>query len=493
MSSVGSALPTPQFNPYAEDHSGMASAAAATSFFQPQNAFTGPLQPLQHHLYAPSNGRRDDLQPYQRSTSDFFIPEDIRQELVKKLEATNQMMPNSQLPQLDNFHSLVPLDTTHRKNPSIFGYTSWVYKAFSLKDGRTYALRRLEGYRLSNENSIRSVKEWRRVVSPNVVRIHDAFTTRAFGDSSLIFVQDYHPLSRTLAEVHLSANPLPNGRYQQKAPIPESLLWSYISQIATALKAIHSLNLAARCLDLTKILVTEQNRLRLDACSILDVVQFEAQRPVAELQQEDLVNFGRLMLCLATNTLPNQLNNLQLSIEQLGRTYSAEIRDTIYWLLTPPQTPLQKGIEEFLRGIAIRLATCFEEEQQKRDDNYDVLLQSIENGRMARLLMKLATVNERPEFSGDPAWSENGSRYLLKLFRDYAFHQVDKDGNPVLDLGHMIRCMNKLDSGTEEQVCLTSRDEQTSFLVTYRELRKQLNAAFGDLQKASKQGQGRPL
>jgi hypothetical protein len=27
-------------------------------------------------------------------------------------------------------------------------------------------------------------------------------------------------------------------------------------------------------------------------------------------------------------------------------------------------------------------------------------------------------------FEGDPAWSETGDRYLLKLFRDYVFHQV---------------------------------------------------------------------
>ncbi|KAF4119877.1 PAB-dependent poly(A)-specific ribonuclease subunit 3 [Geosmithia morbida] len=495
MANVGSALPTPQYNPYAEDHSGMAGAAHSTSFFQPQSAFTGPLQPLQHHLYAPSTGRRDDLHPYQRTTSDFFMPEELRQELVKKLEATNQTMPNSQLPQLDNFHSLVPLDTTHRKNPSVFGYTSWIYKAFSVKNGRAYSLRRLEGYRLSNENSIRSVKEWRRVVNTNVVMIHDAFTTRAFGDSSLIFVQDFHPLAKTLAEVHLAPSPVQGNRFQQKAPIVESLLWSYISQIASTLKEIHGNNLAARCLDVSKILVTDKGHLRLSACSILDVVQYEARRPVQELQQEDLINFGRLMLGLATNTHPAHLNNLQTALDQLNRTYSAELRDSIIWLLTPQQPPQQKGIEEFLRGIAIRLASCYEEEQQKSDETNSVLLQAVENGRTARLLLKLAAINERPDFNGDQSWSENGGRYLLKLFRDYAFHQVDRDGNPVLDIGHMIRCMNKLDAGTEEQVLLTSRDEQTTFLVTYKELRKQLNAAFGELQKAaSKQpGPGRPL
>ena len=428
--------------------------------------------------------------PYQRTTSDFFMPEKLREELVKKAEATLQVMPNSQLPQLDNYHSLVPLDTTHRKNPNIFGYSTWVYKATSSKNGRVFCLRRLEGFRLTNENAIRVVKEWRRVVSGSVVRIHDAFTTRAFGDSSLIFVQDYHPLAKTLAETHLNAGPTQGNRFQQKTSIAENVLWSYISQIAAALKAIHSIHLAARCFDVTKIIVTEKHRIRLSACSVLDVVQFDTHRNLQELHQDDLVNFGRLILGLATNTNPAHLSNLKASIDQMSRTYSIELRDTVVWLLSPQQPPQTKGIDEFLRGIATRIVTSFDESQQKEDEVASQLYRELENGRIARLMMKLAAVNERYELNGDQSWAENGERYLLKLFRDYVFHQVDRDGNPVLDMGHMIRCLNKLDAGTDERLSLTSRDEQTSFLVSYRELKKQLGTAFGELQKSSKQGKG---
>jgi PAB-dependent poly(A)-specific ribonuclease subunit 3 len=44
----------------------------------------------------------------------------------------------------------------------------------------------------------------------------------------------------------------------------------------------------------------------------------------------------------------------------------------------------------------------------------------------------------------DPRWSETGDRYLLKLFRDYVFHQVDENGRPVVDLAHVISCLNKV-------------------------------------------------
>ncbi|TQW12261.1 poly(A)-binding protein-dependent poly(A) ribonuclease [Cordyceps javanica] len=491
MVTVGQGLPAAAaaaaaaaFNPYAENHAGI--AGAAQQFFQGGQF---PPQPLQYHLYAPVGPHREDLMQYHRVTHDFFMPEKLREEMQRKSEASLQVI-NSQLPQLDNFHSLVALDTTQRKNSNIFGYPTWVYKGTSSKTGNIYCLRRIEGFRLTNEHAIRSVNEWKRIDNANVITIHDAFTTRAFGDSSLIFVQDYHPLAKSLAEHHLTTNPVHGQRFQPKSPISEAVLWGYISQIANALKAIHSSNLAARCIDVSKILLTGKNRVRLNACSILDVVQFENRRPLLELQQEDFVQFGRTMLCLATGTLPVHLNNITTSVEQMSRTYSAELRDTIIWLLTPVQTPAQKTIDEFIRGVAGHIVATLDQSQHQADELNTELYRELENGRIARLLMKLGTVNERQEFDGDRAWSENGERYMLKLFRDHVFHQVDGSNNPVLDMGHMLRNLNKLDAGTDEKICLTSRDEQTSFIVSYKELKKQLGSAFNDLQKASKQGRG---
>ncbi|KAK9442388.1 PAB-dependent poly(A)-specific ribonuclease subunit PAN3 [Metarhizium brunneum] len=491
MASVGQGLPSAHFNPYADDHSAMTGAAGG--FYQPTGAFAAPLQPLQHHLYAPVGPYREDLMPYHRLTHDFFIPEKLREDLQRQAEASLQVMPNSQLPQMENYHSLVPLDTSHRKNTNVFSYPSWVYKATSSKTGNLYCLRRLEGFRLTNEHAIRSVKDWRKIDNANIVTIHDAFTARAFGDSSLIFVQDYHPLAKTLAEVHLSTGagaPSPGNRFQAKSPVSEAVLWGYIAQIANALKSIHSINLAARCIDVTKIILTGKNRIRLNACSILDVVQFDMRRPVPELQQDDFMQFGRTILSLATNTPPAQLTNLKASIELMARSYSVELRDTIIWLLTPAQPPSQKTIEEFIRGIAGHIVTTLDQSQHQSDDLNSELYRELENGRIARLLLKLGCINERQELEGDRAWSENGERYMLKLFRDYVFHQVDASGNPVLDMGHMLRCLNRLDAGTDERICLTSRDEQTSFIVSYKELKKQLGNAFGELQKTSKQSRG---
>ena len=40
-----------------------------------------------------------------------------------------------------------------------------------------------------------------------------------------------------------------------------------------------------------------------------------------------------------------------------------------------------------------------------------------------------------------------GDRYLLKLFRDFVFHQVTEEGAPLLDWGLVAEALTKLDAG----------------------------------------------
>lgn len=47
-------------------------------------------------------------------------------------------------------------------------------------------------------------------------------------------------------------------------------------------------------------------------------------------------------------------------------------------------------------------------------------------------------------FELDPGWSDTGDRYILKLFRDYVFHSIGVDGTPILDLSHVLTCLNKV-------------------------------------------------
>jgi len=383
---------------------------------------------------------------------------------------------------------LVALDISGRKHGGVFGYVSWVYKAVSLKTGDRVCLRRLEGYRLSNENAMRPVKDWKRLDNGNVVRLHDAFTTRGFGDSSMVFVQDYFPLSKTLLEHHFPSNPH-SARYRGPVVVPEDDLWGYIVQIANALIKIHTQNLAARCLDLTKIILTDKRRIRLTGCAVLDVVNIESRQTLAELQQDDFLQFGKGMLSLATNTPPGQLNNLNAALDSLARgTFSQELKELVRWLILPQQPGAAKNVDSLRNGLSKVVIRTFDSSLHAMDTLNKELHREVENGRLVRLMLKLGTINERENVAADPRWSDHSERYMLKLFRDYVFHSVDKDGNPVLDMGHMLRALNKLDAGTDELVRLTSRDNELEYVVSYKELNKLCATAFGELAKLSRQG-----
>ncbi|KXT06581.1 hypothetical protein AC578_8586 [Pseudocercospora eumusae] len=486
-------------NPYVQQ----TASVAAQPYYQDASSFKHPLN---YHLYSAIGPRRENLMAYQRSTSDFFIPDNLREDLQRKADAALQTFANSTLPQhVEYFHSLVALDTNHSKGQSAFGYPSWTYKATSSKDGHTYVLRRIEGFRLTSEASIRTITSWKRLHNSSMVTVHDAFTGRWFGDSSLVVVTDFHPNSQTLAEKHLMP-----GRNVGRAGsqiVPEHELWGYIIQLASALKTIHAANLAAQSVMASKVLLTSKNRVRLNGCGVFDITKYDQQQSVRELQKKDLQDLGRLILCIAARS-PSAHQNTHKSLELVGKSYSDRLRICITWLLAPPPLPqdaptqppakaAEYNVEALLMNISDKVISYFDSALHYEDEVTSNLMGELENGRLVRLLTKLNVILERPDTSivagstSNPAllnqpsaaWSETGERYYLKLFRDFVFHQVDHEGRPVLDLGHIITCLNKLDAGIDEKIQLISRDEQSVFIVSYKEVKRGFEAAWSEITK----------
>jgi PAB-dependent poly(A)-specific ribonuclease subunit 3 len=483
---TGAAQPTIT-NPYLQDMSAGYSGAA---YYQ-QPSFS---QPLQYHLYAPQAPYRENLLPYQRMQYDFFIPEDIRREYQRRNEATLQVLPNpSLLPHLDHFHSLVPIDTNNQRTSTMFGYPTWIYKAISSKDGKTYAIRRLEGFRLTNELAIRALVPWKRLGNSSIVDILDVFTTRKFGDSSLLFVTDYHPGSTTLSEHHFPATrPNRHGaseRFTSHRNVPEATLWSYVVQIALALKTIHGRSLAARLIHPSKVLLTEKNRIRLNACGILDVVTFPQDQPQLDTvadEKEDFMQLGRLILCIATGNQANYDVAPIKVLEILEKQYSPKFTECIKWLVTPPHGLADfKDIDKFLAMIADESIKLLDSNLHAMDTFESTLAMSLEDGRIARLLLKMNLILERPEHEHNLAWSETGERYYIKMFRDYVFHAVNAAGRPNTDLSHILGCLNRLDAGSIETIQLTSRDGDTAFVVTFRDIKRSIESAFNELNGGS--------
>ncbi|KAJ7756172.1 hypothetical protein B0H16DRAFT_1538879 [Mycena metata] len=451
-------------------------------------------QPLNYHLYS------SVIPPsfVSSATDTHFIPTstDLRTLLQGYSEDLRAAAPQGlNLPEeLQGYHTLIPLEniggSTERRK---FGnWHSTVYRATNSLDGTTYCLRRIENYRLNHQAAFSAIETWQNIRHPGVVAVHEAFTTHAFGDSSLVVAYAYHPKAQTLFDAHLKLTPpvyQHGARYQPQAPpgqtqVPERTLWSYIVQLAAAIKRVHDAGQALRMIDVTKVLVTSKNRLRVSSCGIVDVLMYDSPQDAHQLQQEDLTMFGRLVFALCTgNVMASSGGNFQKSLEVMGRLYSPEIK-TVALFLVNKGGP-HKNIGHLLEIISSRVATEMSDALSSTDVLENELMGELENARLVRLLCKFGFINERPEFAREPRWSETGDRYIVKLFRDYVFHQIDENGNPVLNLSHVLTCLSKLDAGTDERIMLIARDEQSCLVVSYKDIKSCVESAFGELARAS--------
>ncbi|WFD02002.1 PAB-dependent poly(A)-specific ribonuclease subunit 3 [Malassezia obtusa] len=476
-------------------------------------------QPLNYHLYAPPFPHVSNFHPSHLAAMTFFMNPAMHETLQRKQEAlyaTHPASTSEALPEaLHVYHHLVPLESGASTPPAsltdprfqsigpqhaltgaagdpscVYGYRTYMYKATCVLDGKCYALRRIENVRLPQEAAITAVERWRKIRHPSIVAVREAFTTRAFGDASLVFVYDYHPLATTLYTEHMTVKPLqPDWRTGRLRPasmhVPERTLWSYASQLASLLAVIHAAGLAARCIEPSKVLCTSQRRVRLAGCAVFDVLLYQAQPPADALlqhQREDLVALGRLLLCTACNNVAAG-QTPDASLEALRKSYSAELHDLVARLLRThePDVPDRLTADTLLVALAPHLADALGAALNHTDLQEAALLRELENGRLVRLLCKLNLVHDRPEYEGSTQWAESGDRYVIKLFRDMVFHPVDEHGRPVLDLSHILVHLNKLDAGTDERIMLTSRDELSCLVVSYAEVKKYIEDAYTEL------------
>lgn len=473
------------------------------------------LHPVKVAKTPSSNNSSAPSTPPPQATPSFFVSDSLRMDILQKNALTLTQPDVVRFPDLpnevDNYHELCPLEPIHKPASTMLGYQTSTYKATSIKSGTRYCLRRVHDFRLANTKCMVLVDMWKRLSHTNLVQLREVFTTKAFGDHSMVFVYDYHPGSETLLNKHFSATELngytdpfssdPNAprpyshtkntilRQQHSSMLPESVIWSYIIQLTAALRVIHAAGLAYRCLDPTKVLLTSRTRLRLSCVAIPDVVTFDgnAANPLSLIphyQQEDLIALGKLVLALACRSLlAVHRDNMQASLELVARSYSTDLRNLILYLLS---NQARRSVTDLMPMIGARFYTQLDAAQLRSDVLENELAKELENGRLFKLLVKLATINERPDLNMEPTWAETGDRYMLKLFRDYVFHQVAADGRPWLDMAHVVSCLNKLDSGSQDKICLMSRDEQSVLVVSYAELRQCLETSFGELVQSTK-------
>lgn len=434
-----------------------------------------------------------------------------------------------------------------------FGYpSSGVYKVRSKDNGKLYCLRRLDNVRSVNGSIAAQVQSmWERATCrvkggstsgggggsrpvlhhPGIVRLHQMGVPNR---QSVVVVHEYHPGACTLSECLWNrSTSTPTNRRRpmihskhggglEFAPLPEGLIWSYATQLVSVMRAVHGAQLGVRVLQLNRILVTPELgsgipttavgggamagrmalthrvRLRVNCIGVLDALEFEARKSVKELQLQDIVDFGRILLSLASGIeigsdvgwdvvqqcqayLSSNYSPalVELTLTCLGNRGGRVVRHpTMEWICT-------QVAEAALEELDSAHAVC---------DGMDAALRAeYESSRALRLLLKLGFVNERPEFGVDSRWSESGDCYVLKLFRDYVFHQADEGGRPMMDLGHVVSALNKLDAADDEKIVLTSRDGKSMLVVSFADVARCLDNAYAELCAGASNVGSRPL
>lgn len=468
-----------------------------------------PLGPLSTH-------------PTTRGPQHYFMAEQLRRELLNRtvlcLKGTDpEDAWSTGLPRIvHRYHSLYPLeDAAKEKVSRVYNVPSSMYKA---TDGVAFfALRRIDGVRV-NELTNPAVEAWRSIIHPHIVSLREVFVSNAFNNTNSLYVAyEYHPGAETLEQrfpaCALSQN-RPPGYQNDPKGLSEDILWAILIQLVSAIRAIHSKGLsAAKLINGSKIIIVGKNRLRISAGGIEDLLKYESRKAVIHArQQEDIVALGQLMLRLAAPVSDSTFSATQKALEDVASNCSAEFHSVLLRLLglisrpstpsssstastpagpglsaTPPpasasaSTGQYPSLDEIQQILAMRAFGHLEKTYNFADALESELCKELDNGRLFRLMVKLGFINERPEYDFSTSWSETGDRFPLKLFRDYVFHQVDEEGNPVLDVSHVVECLNKLEVGTEERILLMSRDEKSMLVLAYKDLKHYLTESFNEL------------
>ncbi|KAJ1722610.1 PAB-dependent poly(A)-specific ribonuclease subunit 3 [Coemansia erecta] len=404
----------------------------------------------------------------------FSIDESLRRVLAGEMRDEN-MVAASELPfQIYNYYSLTPDESVEIRDPTGTINVQTI-KAQSIVDGRYYSLHRINMASSATSIALNAVDRWKAVQNPGIAQVHEAFTTRAFGDNSLIIVHDYKPLSSSLKSKIVDSC----------VAVPEAFLWTLVLQLASALRSIHAVGLAVNVLSVSTVILSTTNRVYINSCGLSDVLSLRDRRNINAAQQSDLHSIGQILGSLLGIT-PDNIMSIQGQppVVMPGPSYSTDFKE-LFGYLNGRLTPVI-AIDDILRLAGSRVFNELDAVRRDADLLHSSLRLEMGNGRLVRLMCKINFITERAENDMDPEWSETGDRYLIKLFRDFVFHLVNESGHPVADMAHVIGNLNKLDAGSEEKLMLMSRDEKSCLVVPYSEIKRCVEDAFRDLLAASR-------
>ena len=400
--------------------------------------------------------------PRKRSLQMVGVPEPLREHFSGlDLLSSRQLSPDDErykeIP--PRYHSAFPLDdnSRHRGAGGSFGYPSSVYKVVDKADGQLYTLRRFDNVRSITSSVLSSAQaRWTAVRHPSIVSLYSISVERG----AVFFAHAYHPGAQTVQHSLLSPKNAHN------APVSESLLWRLIGQLLSGIRNVHSRNMAVRSISASHVLLTSGTRFRFANVGVMDVLEFESRKTLLDMQREDLFQLGLIALSVASRVMIS-FKDIDSAMTMLQQHFSHELYETLAVMISGTH-----NAQQVCAIMSSKMCDELDLAMASSDALHLNLQNEYENGRLLRLLFKLGFINERPEHSLSPSWSETGDRYVLKLFRDYLFHQTDVDGLPQMDMGHVVSALNKLDMADDEQILLSSRNGKDILVASFRDINR---------------------
>jgi len=260
--------------------------------------------------------------------------------------------------------------------------------------------------------------------------------------------------------------------HQCQQYIPEDVIWAYLVQLASAVRTVHAANAACRSIRLSHILTTHLT-VRVGSTGVVEVLEGDTRKNIRDAQRDDVTALGEVMLALTTRRIVDPafghskfdpaLPHWAHLIQQVALMYSRELHGVVFRMLTQPPSIFQ--LCDMLSGRA------FDELEHSYTSN-QLMLRHLSNElgscQMLRVLLILCAT-----FAGETnkLWSDQRSRNLLTLFFQFVFNQVDSRGSPVVNYGHVVACLNKLEVRSHERILLTSQDGRTVIVSSYCEIR----------------------
>jgi len=404
---------------------------------------------------------------------------------LRALDMADDLRKLHRLWQLEAFRQLDPIDPRHRAIPPSycnpfpldiepisqfsFGYQSSSFQVVARDDGYLYCLRRYDNVNAVDHNLARTTtNRWKGLEHSHLVSLYSTYVT----EEAFFFVYQYIPGVVRMRDRLVGS------------PSREEAVWSMICQLVSVIRKVHLAGMAVRTLDARHLLVqadSMRERWYVNCAGVPDALGWELHKSVDQLQVEDIRQLGYLIISWATGTEVNASTN-SAAMGRCSQFFKGNFSEELCELamsLTRSKTP--PSITDLCRNLSGRIMDEMDHAELNMQRTERALGVEFEGGRMLQLLLKLSFANEQSEFDPNRQWAQSGDCYIVKLFRDFVFYQVDDDGNSDMDLGHVTMALAKLDAAAEEEIYLTSRDGESSMVVSYASVARCLESVYQEL------------